>query len=168
MSEEENTSEDRDFSFWLNFFENKKNLTDFVENIQKKDSYFLNHGMALDYDDELYEKIRPYGFMEEDFQYLLYWNKKESEDNDSEKFYYHTRICLALFAGVDFDDIKERFGEKKYLQILETAIVYGEYDLFSVEYEKLIALLIKKGIVPKNSLFDLSFLRGVELGKRNN
>lgn len=152
-------SEDRDFNFWLSFFKEKKDLNLFEKEIKNKDSYFLNHPLELDFDDESYEYVLPGGFLEEDFQKIL--------DSELEnKSYYTTRLAIAISNSIVFDLIKNRISSKGYIDVLEQVLIFGEYEKFNIKYEDLLFKSIKKLSLPKESLFDISFLRGIEIGKR--
>jgi len=55
---------DRCFKLWFDFFiKEKSSLTKFSNLLHKKDTYFLNHPLELDFDNELYEKVYPSGFL---------------------------------------------------------------------------------------------------------
>ena len=151
--------EDRDFSFWLTFFKQKGSLEIFKEEIEKKDAYFLNHPLELDFEDENYADVLPGGFLEEDFQKIL---DTEIED----KSYYTTRLAIAIGHGIKFNLIKDRISQKSYYDVLEYVLINGEYENFNLEYEYLLIKSIKNLSLPQESIFDISFLRGVEMGKR--
>lgn len=92
---------DRDFNFWLNFFNNEKPpLTKFMNGLNKKDNYFLSHPFNVDFEHELYEKIRPGGFIEKDFQEVL------ANENPKE-IYFKTRIAMVMSKEIDFSLIKK-------------------------------------------------------------
>jgi hypothetical protein len=151
---------DRDFKTWLMFFDSKKpSLTKFINLINKKDPYFLHHPLDLDFDDELYEKIRPGGFIEQDFQEIL------ANENPKE-IYYKTRLAICLTLGLDLSLIKNRIGEENFYSVLEKCLIDGHYEEYNINFEKLISLAITKYQLPRTSLIDISFLRGVNLGSR--
>lgn len=154
------SSRDRDFKTWLMFFSQKRpSLTKFIQLINKKDPYFLHHPLDVDFDDELYEKIRPGGFIEQDFQQVL-------ANENPKDIYYKTRLAICLTLGLDFTLIKNRIGEENFYSVLEKCLIDGHYEEYNINFEKLIALVIKKYDLPRTSLVDISFLRGVNLGSR--
>ena len=154
------SSIDRDFSIWMNFFcQEKLSLTKFLNLLNKKDTYFLNHPLDVDFDDELYSKIRPGGFLEKDFQEVL-------ANENPKDFYYKTRLAISLSKGLDFSLIKDRIGEKNFYSVIETTLVEGHYEEYGVEFEKLISTVLTKYALPRTSLVDISFLRGANLGSR--
>jgi hypothetical protein len=155
-----NKNEDRDFNIWLDFFsKSKPSLTKFSSYLNKKDTYFLNHPLDVDFDHELYSKIRPGGFMEQDFQEIL------ANENPKE-IYYKTRLSICLLKGLDFSLVKERIGEENFYSVIEKSLIDGHYEEHGVEFEKLIAVALAKYDLPRTSLVDISFLRGVSLGSR--
>jgi hypothetical protein len=158
--EEVEENEDRDFSVWLAFFvEEKPSLTKFISLLKEKDTYFLNHPLEVDFDDELYEKILPSGFLEKDFQEIL-------GEEDSDCIYYKTRLAIAMSHGLIFELMKKRIGVEKFNQVIEKTLIEGHYEKFDIKFEKLIAMAIEKLKLPKDSLIDVSFVRGVNLAKR--
>ncbi len=158
--------EEGDFKFWLEYFSNKSlshnHLTLFKEAIKVKDTYFLNHPLELDFTNELYDKVRPGGFLEEDFQKLIDEDPKEKESNE----FYKTRISIAIFFGITFDLIKKRIGEKNFNKIIESSLIEGFHENYEIPFEKLLSKSYKNGLIKKEEIIDISFLRGVELGKR--
>jgi hypothetical protein len=151
---------DRDFEVWLKFFDKKEpSLTKFFSLLNKKDTYFVNHPLELDFEDELYEKIMPGGFIEKDFQDVL------ANENPKE-FYYKTRIAIAMSKGMDFSLIRNRIGDKNFYSVLEKVLIDGHYEEYDLHFEKLVAMAIGKYALPRTSLVDISFLRGVNLGSR--
>jgi hypothetical protein len=155
-----NSNGDRDFKTWLMFFGKKKpSLTKFMHLIHKKDAYFLHHPLDVDFDDELYEKIRPGGFIEQDFQQIL-------ANENPKDVYYKTRLAICLTLGLDFSLIKNRIGEENFFSVLEKCLIDGHYEEYDINFEKLISLVITKYHLPRTSLIDISFLRGVNLGSR--
>lgn len=151
--------DDRDLNFWLNFFrEEKGDLFLFKQYLEEKDLFFLNNPIDLDYEDENYDLAYPSGFLEKDFQNIL---KSENEDN-----YYHTRLSLAINKGLNLDKIKNRIGEKNFIEILESALILGEYENLNVDFFVLLKKAINNKLIPKQNFADIAFLRGVELGKR--
>ena len=152
-------SQDRDFNIWLKFFEKKMSLTKFLSLLNKKDNYFLNHPLEVDFDDELYPKIRPGGFIEEDFQSIL-------ANENPKDIYYKTRLALFLSTGLDLSLVKNRIGEDNFYAVLEKALIDGHYEEYGIKFENLIAVVMDKYALPRTSLIDISFLRGVNLGSR--
>lgn len=142
-------------TIWLEFFKrNKPKLSEFIGLLQSNDKYFLNHNYKLDFDDENYEYFLPYGFLQVDFDNVI---DKNDEDN-----YYKTRIAIAIFNDVNFKKYIEKFGKKKLTEVCEKVFIYGRYDKFEIKPEQLLTKMINLSLLPKESLFDLSFLRGVE------
>ncbi len=164
--EDSNIPEEGDFKFWLEYFGNKNlnhdNLNLFKESIQVKDNYFLNHPLEVDFTNELYHKIRPGGFLEEDFQKLIDEVPEEKEAND----FYKTRIAIAIFFGMKFDLIQKRIGVKNFKDIIESSLVEGFHENYEIPFEKLLSKAYKSSLVTKDDIIDLSFMRGVVLGKR--
>lgn len=153
-------SGDRDFNAWLNFFEKEKpSLTKFLNILNKRDTYFLNHPLDVDFDSELYEKIRPGGFIEKDFQEIL-------ANENPKDVYYKTRLVLCMTKGIDFSLIKNRIGEKNFYSVFEMSLIDGHYEEYGIQFEKIISLAIEKYELPRSSLMDVSILRGVNLGSR--
>lgn len=150
----------RDFKIWLDFFEQEKgSLTKFIYLLNKKDTYFVNHPLQMDFDNEFYEKVRPGGFIEKDFQEILY-------NSNPKDVYYKTRLAIAISYNLDFELIKERLGQENFVQVLEKTLIDGHYEKYEIKFENLISNLISKSYLPKQSLVDVSFLRGVNLGSR--
>ncbi len=148
-------SEDRDFKFWLNFFkQDKPNLNKFRYFLSCKDTYFLNHNPLLDFDDEDYEKTKTNGFLEFDIQNVLL------NENPKDK-YYKTRLAIAIYHNIDLEIFKNTLSKEKFEFVLERVLIDGEYEYFSIPFEKLLSLIIKKEWVPKDVLFDWSILRGM-------
>lgn len=154
------TLKDRDFNIWLNFFEKEKpSLTKFISLLNKKDLYFLNHPLEVDFENELYEKIRPGGFMEKDFQEIL-------KNENPKETYYKTRLALCLLKKINFDIIKKRIGKNNFYDVIEKSLIDGHYEEYGVQFEKLVSLAINFYLLPKTSLIDIAFFRGVSLGLR--
>ena len=148
-------SEDRDFKFWLKFFEqDKPNLNKFRYFLSCKDTYFLNHNPLLDFDDEDYEKTKNNGFLEFDVQNVLL------NENPKDK-YYKTRLAIAIYHNIDLEIFKNTLSKEKFEFVLERVLIDGEYEYFSIPFEKLLSLIIKKEWVSKDVLFDWSILRGM-------
>ncbi len=154
-----NISQDRDFNIWLNFFEKKMSLTKFISLLNKKDTYFLNHPLEVDFDDELYPKIRPGGFIEEDFQLIL-------ANQNPKDVYYKTRLALFLSKGLDLSLVRNRIGDDNFYEVLEKTLIDGHYEEYDIKFENLISTVMNKYELPRSSLIDISFLRGVNLGSR--
>lgn len=151
-------SEDRNFSYWLNYFEkNKPSLAEFFVAIDKKDTYFLNNEMPLDYNDELYEKVYPAGFIEGDFI-------KASLDND-DTWYYQTRIALYLFKGLNLDLLRKRISEESFSATVGECLINGRYEEFGIEFYQIMTVLFKNKIVSMDNLMDWGFLYGARLGE---
>lgn len=152
--------QDRDFVIWLNFFDKEKpSLTKFIKLLKEKDHYFLSHPLELDFEHELYEKVRPGGFLEKDFQEIL------ANENPKES-YYKTRLAIAISFNIEFDLIKQRIGDKNFYEVIEKVLIDGHYEQYDIAFEKLISFSIQKFSLPRSSLMDVSFLRGVNLGSR--
>ena len=56
---------------------------------------------------------------------------------------------------------KNTLSKEKFEFVLERVLIDGEYEYFSIPFEKLLSLIIKKEWVPKDVLFDWSILRGM-------
>ncbi len=152
--------QDRNFKEWLDFFDkNKPSLTKFIFLLKKKDNYFLNHPLELDFESEIYDKVKPGGFLEKDFQEILI-------NENPKDVYYKTRLAIAIFYGLDFEIIRNRIGENNFQDILEKILIDGHYEKYGITFEKLIAIVIKKFNFSRESLVDVAFLRGVNLGAR--
>lgn len=76
-----------------------------------------------------------------------------------------TRLVIALYHGVDWMDWKEKYKDE-FDQVLWSAVVQGEYELYGYEYPKVIKKLIERKIVSSRDLMDFSLPRGVEESQR--
>lgn len=152
--------DDRDLNFWLDFFSKEKNeLNLFKKSLQEKDLFFLNNQLALDYDDENYGIAYPGGFIEKDVQEIL--KEENNEDN-----YYNTRLAILLDSDVSLDNIKNRIGKEKFCKVIESALIFGQYEKYDIDFISILKKAIKKNYIPKENFGDIAFLRGVELGNR--
>lgn len=113
-------NEDRSFSYWLNYFEKfKPSLAEFLVAIDTKDTYFLNHEMPLDYNDELYDSVYPAGFMESDFIKIGKESKLEN------KVYYQTRVALYLYKGLNLNLLKQRVSNESFIEFIGDCLING-------------------------------------------
>lgn len=152
--------DDRDLNFWLDFFSKEKNeLNLFKKSLQEKDLFFLNNQLALDYDDENYGIAYPGGFIEKDVQEIL--KEENNEDN-----YYNTRLAILLDSDVSLDNIKNRIGKEKFCKVIESSLIFGQYEKYDIDFISILKKAIKKNYIPKENFGDIAFLRGVELGNR--
>lgn len=146
---------DESILVWLNFFKQETpDLNDFLELLSNTDTYFLNHQYVTDIDNEDYDYFHPLGFLEEDVNKIL--------SDDDITSYYKTRLAIAIFNGVKIDKFVKKLGSKEYLKLLELVFIYGRYDKYAIAPEKLIHIMITKNELPKDLIFDFSFIRGVE------
>lgn len=153
--------EDRDFSYWLDFFEREKpDLAEFVVALDTKDTYFLNHEMPLDYDDELYDRVYPAGFIEGDF------NKFSMAQNDEDRAYYATRVSLYLWKGLSLKTLKERLGEDRVTEMVGECLIDGLYEELNVEFHHVVGAMFKSKVVKIDSMIDWGFMHGTKLGER--
>lgn len=152
--------EDRDFSYWLDFFErDKPSLAEFIVALETKDTYFLSHEMPLDYNDELYDKVYPSGFMEGDFNKFV----AETEAN---KGYYATRIAIYLWKGLSLDILKSRFGVDRFTDIVGDSLIEGNYEELDIEFHKIMGAMFKSKVVKLDNMIDWGFLHGAKLGEK--
>lgn len=116
-------------------------------------------------------------------QKLLEVEKKVREDLEKEKeglkialeitkgkFYRElieakTRLVLALYHGADWETWKERYKDE-FEQVIWSAVIQGEYELYGYEYPQIIKKLIDRKIVSSKDLMEFSIPRGVEEGNR--
>lgn len=151
-------NEDRNFSYWLNYFERSKpSLAEFIVAMETKDTYFLNHEMPLDYNDDLYERIYPAGFIEGDFIKA----NSEGEDRD----YYLTRIALYLYKGLNLTILKTRISEESFVETIGEALMKGKYEEFGIEFHQIMTVLFKNKLVGMDNLMDWGFFHGTRLGE---
>lgn len=152
--------EDRDFSYWLDFFErDKPSLAEFIVALETKDTYFLSHEMPLDYNDELYDKVYPSGFMEGDFNKFV----AETEAN---KGYFATRIAIYLWKGLSLDILKSRFGVDRFTDIVGDSLIEGNYEELDIEFHKIMGAMFKSKVVKLDNMIDWGFLHGAKLGEK--
>lgn len=158
--------ENRDFLVWLNYFEKNNSITKFIYLLNKKDTYFLNNPLSVDFENDLYEKIFPAGFLEKDFQNLLIQNDKKSSEDKNNTNSSQIRLAFAFYKGLDFSLIINRIGNTNFFNVLESVLIEGFYEEYDLPFEKLISIAINKYKLTKNSLVDISFMRGINLGNR--
>lgn len=152
--------DDRDLNYWLDFFQEEKgDLTVFKKSLKQKDLFFLNNQINLDYDDENYGIAYPSGFIEKDFQEIL-------KDENNEDRYYNTRLAFIIDEEISLEEIKNRFGEKKFIKVIESVLIFGKYENYGLDFIDLLKKAIKKKYISKENFGDVAFLRGVELGNR--
>ncbi len=152
--------DDRDLSFWLDFFQEEKgNLDNFKNALKEKDTFFLHNPTNLDYDDENYNIAYPGGLIEKDFQEIL-------KDEINEDRYYNTRLALIIEEEISLEQIKSRIGIKKFTNVIESVLIFGKYENYDLDFISLLRKSIKNKYIPKENFGDIAFLRGVELGNR--
>lgn len=151
-------NEDRNFSYWLNYFERSKpSLAEFIVAMEIKDTYFLNHEMPLDYNDDLYERVYPAGFIEGDFIKA----NSVGEDRD----YYLTRIALYLHKGLNLTILKTRISQESFVETIGEALMKGKYEEFGIEFHQIMTVLFKTKLVGMDNLMDWGFFHGTRLGE---
>lgn len=153
-------SEDRDFLYWLDYFSKKEpSLSEFIVALEQKDTYFLNNEIMLDYNDELYDKVYPSGFIESDFINI---NK---DGDDESKVYFYTRVALYLYSGLNLTLLKKRVSQQSFVNFIGNSLINGRYEEFNIEFHQIMTVLFKNKIVSMDSLMDWGFLHGTRLGE---
>lgn len=153
-------SEDRDFQSWLKLY--KENFFSFWKTffyLKNKDRYYLTNQKAMDFDDENYEFNYTNGFIEKDFQYIL------SSENPKDKR-IKNKLILYIISGIDLNQIKFNLSDDFFYQVVEDALVHGDYEKYGISFEKVIGFLIAKKYIERESLFEISILRGTVLASR--
>lgn len=154
--------QERDFNVWFQFFKQQEgSLIQFIRLLKKKDFYFLNHGISLDYDDEKNEYCFPEGFLEKDIIEIIH-------NENPKNTYFKTRLAIALFFHIDLSNIQEKIGKEQFELVIEKTLIDGEYEQYGIEFSKIIQIVLEKKYISRNSLVDISFFRGVHLGSKYN
>lgn len=147
---------DESLKYWVDYFKlDKPDLSTLSQQIKENDTYFLNHKYVTDFDDENFYLFYDCGLIEHDILKVL---KEEDLEH-----YFKTRLAIFFFNNIGINNYRNKVSKKDYLFILESVFVKGLYQNYEIPSEKLIQILINNYNLPKNEVFDLCFLRGLEL-----
>lgn len=147
----------KDLDKWIKFFlSNEKSLTKYMTMLKKLDKTFLTKGFPQDIDDENLFPLN--GLLESVFVEALKKEKKDLSEN-------YNLLILAVCSQVNFDSWKPVYKEK-INEVFEKALIEGTYEEFGIELENIISFFINKQLIDKKSFMAISFLRGMQLGKR--
>lgn len=151
---------ERNFNIWFDFFKKKQpSLIQFIKLLKRKDSYFLNHGIVLDYEDEQNEYCFPEGFLEKDVMEIM-------SNENPKNAYFKTRLAIALFFHIDMSNIQKKLGSEKFESVIEKILISGEYEKYGILFHQLIKIVLEKKYISRYSLVDISFFRGVHLASK--
>jgi len=125
------------------------------------DTYYLvnNHRYCILPKNNTEDLNYPIGFIEKDFQCIL-------SDAVNDKREIKNKIILFLIKNINLVNAGTSFNKVLFTKVLENSLIYGDYEQYGIEFEKALAVAVKKGLINKESLFNLSITRGVAMRER--
>lgn len=149
----------KDLDNWISFFsKEKKSLTKYINMLKLTDKTFLTKGFPQDIDSDNVFPLK--GLLEQDFIKVLKNNEKDLSES-------HNLLVLAVYYGVNFEPWKHIYKDK-LSEVFERSLIEGTYEEYGIDLDKIISIFILKNLIDKKSFMAISFLRGMNLGKKYN
>lgn len=140
----------KELKTWINYYKsNLNNINKFIQLIKKNDPSLL----TIEFTDE--NNITLNGLIQDDIIRVI-------KDNDINSKY---RIFFAVLYGVNFEKYLKTYNQK-LIDIFENILIELNYEIYEVEFEKIISIFINKNLIDRKNFMTLSVMRGLYLGKK--
>lgn len=148
-----------DLNAWLSFYHNSnKSTTKYINLLKKIDKSFLTTAPPVDIEDEINDYLPENGLLELDFR-LAAFNDQVVDPE------IYNRIAIAVFYNVNLEKLQKKYGEE-FKDILDKILVEGSYEIYDIEFSRIVTILFQKNLMTKSDLMAVSLLRGMAIGKR--
>ena len=155
-------TENKSLNKWIAYFnKNKIDNNLFILLCKKLDKSFLCYEHNYDIEHPLFNVIPLLGFLEKDFLTVL--NSLDEDKNGA--FNEKTRLVLALSQNVNFSSLRKKY-KSYYNLVFERCFLDGYYELYGLEFDKIIKKAIKQKILIIEDALSIALLRGVVLKNR--